>query len=523
MRQLCHLYLLVGYPVSASKPGIDVRGERPQQQQRSQQRGDVLGLDVDRALASYEDAGLKGMRRWASNEIRQLSKDTPEFSAELKRAIHALKRRPALHQTVIQDIANTRCEALAYAFIQALVRGGPNGVPRPIDVHAADPVRYLGDMLAWVHQAHASEIELLDTLFIDKDSDHGHADGDDQAVSDVRLENARCRKDVLSLCLEGLCRPLELRVQQTLLAMSEPTQLLKLINFLQFYSQVFAKTCLPDSALMLTMKDMAAHANETFINVLKTRVLDDTANIEISPTLNVPDGCMAVIDLVRDLINIYDASFGLNHDETSPPREEHGSVEDLQVLSEQQILADIFSLSLDQMVERCQSVASTSNLLDYEATILEWNLHSAIRNMMNANESARSWHEKVTAKLGSLESWLEQQLFELINERSGMKFVLECLDNGQQDSLTPAQILALSTKLSEALATGELDLTVQMGRLHSPKVTKAIIATVMTHFVDAYKRVYGFVEAKIGTDATWDSQVDLGTFHRPHVLATLLL
>ena len=67
----------------------------------------------------------------------------------------------------IQEIANTRREALTHAFIQALVRGGPNGIPRPIDIHAADPMRYLGDMLAWVHQAHASEIELLDTLFTD--------------------------------------------------------------------------------------------------------------------------------------------------------------------------------------------------------------------------------------------------------------------------------------------------------------------------------------------------------------------
>ena len=37
-------------------------------------------------------------------------------------------------------------------FIQALTRGGPGGMPRPIEMHAHDPRRYLGDMLAWVHQ-----------------------------------------------------------------------------------------------------------------------------------------------------------------------------------------------------------------------------------------------------------------------------------------------------------------------------------------------------------------------------------
>ena len=50
-------------------------------------------------------------------------------------------------------------------FIRALTRGGPGGMPRPIEMHAHDPRRYLGDMLAWVHQSLASERELLLSLF----------------------------------------------------------------------------------------------------------------------------------------------------------------------------------------------------------------------------------------------------------------------------------------------------------------------------------------------------------------------
>jgi hypothetical protein len=34
----------------------------------------------------------------------------------------------------------------------ALTRGGPGGLPRPIEIHAHDPRRYVADMLAWVHQ-----------------------------------------------------------------------------------------------------------------------------------------------------------------------------------------------------------------------------------------------------------------------------------------------------------------------------------------------------------------------------------
>ena len=41
---------------------------------------------------------------------------------------------------------------------------GPGGTPRPIELHSHDPLRYVGDMLAWLHQASASEKEYLQSL-----------------------------------------------------------------------------------------------------------------------------------------------------------------------------------------------------------------------------------------------------------------------------------------------------------------------------------------------------------------------
>jgi len=41
---------------------------------------------------------------------------------------------------------------------------GVGGTPRPIELHAHDPLRYVGDILAWFHQTCASEHELLASL-----------------------------------------------------------------------------------------------------------------------------------------------------------------------------------------------------------------------------------------------------------------------------------------------------------------------------------------------------------------------
>lgn len=60
------------------------------------------------------------------------------------------------------QVANMRHNALFRRFISALTRGGPGGMPRPIEVHAHDPLRYVGDMLGWLHQVPKNA-----TLFFD--------------------------------------------------------------------------------------------------------------------------------------------------------------------------------------------------------------------------------------------------------------------------------------------------------------------------------------------------------------------
>lgn len=51
------------------------------------------------------------------------------------------------------------------SFIDALTLGeGYGGTPNPIEMHASDPKRYVGDMLAWLHQAIPVEKENILTL-----------------------------------------------------------------------------------------------------------------------------------------------------------------------------------------------------------------------------------------------------------------------------------------------------------------------------------------------------------------------
>lgn len=90
------------------------------------------------------------------------------MSELLQRAVLALKERPVLFKYCTEEVTTSRHNALFQRFITALARGGPGGLPRPIELHAHDPQRYVGDMLAWVHQALAGEQEFVAALLGEK-------------------------------------------------------------------------------------------------------------------------------------------------------------------------------------------------------------------------------------------------------------------------------------------------------------------------------------------------------------------
>jgi hypothetical protein len=100
-------------------------------------------------------------------------------------------------------LTSTRQSFLLQSFIEALTRGGPNGLPRPIELHAHDPTRYVGDMLA-------GEREFLDSLF-GVTSLRRRMVGEARDMSGEASEEEVLARGCLDKALEGLARPLKVR------------------------------------------------------------------------------------------------------------------------------------------------------------------------------------------------------------------------------------------------------------------------------------------------------------------------
>ena len=149
-------------------------------------------------------------------------------------------------------LAQTRQAALLASFMGALttVSGTGGAGSRPIELHAHDALRYIGDMLAWVHQAIAAEREFLEALLsIDTGMRMPGAVRAPAHAEDEWL----C--ELMDAAVAGLCGPLRARVLHTVRAQESGLNAYKVARLLQFYALTMARTLGSRALLATTLRE----------------------------------------------------------------------------------------------------------------------------------------------------------------------------------------------------------------------------------------------------------------------------
>ena len=237
-------------------------------------------------MAAVQEAALDRLYRWTLSQCKN-----PEPSAMLPRAMKHLKTRPTLFKYAIDEYCGHRRGLLVRGFLDAL-----GGSSRPIELQAHDPPRYVGDMLAWLHQAIPSETEGVKMLL-------------NQCEDKDNLES-----ECIANVTEDVCRPLRSRVEQVLLLESNAVVLYKLTGLVRFYSDTL-KTKLPTLALLTeTLKDLSQLAYKQFVSVLQATVNQQTrfsstsasstsSEVSLNRDLTPSANTMALLGLLKELLS----------------------------------------------------------------------------------------------------------------------------------------------------------------------------------------------------------------------------
>ncbi|THU94175.1 oligomeric complex COG6 [Dendrothele bispora CBS 962.96] len=267
------------------------------------------GLDIMGSTSSYLEQGYEKMFRWCSHEFLQTGRDSQlEVSSTMREVVQRLRERPELLTEALTSLSQTRQSTLQTSFLNALTRGGPSGLPRPIELHAHDPMRYIGDMLAWVHQAIAAEREFLESLFGIKND--GRMVGSVRVFGETRSEEEEWIRELMDLAVGRLCVPMKIRVQQTVKSQESSIMTYRIVNLLQFYLHTMQHTIGRDAILSKTLEELTDMAYKSFLDSIETQC-KALQRVDLEPddsSLTPPISILDHAQVLREIMSVYQSS-----------------------------------------------------------------------------------------------------------------------------------------------------------------------------------------------------------------------
>lgn len=181
-------------------------------------------------MSKYIEAGFDKLSRWTQRVAKTLLRSpgvNTERQQELRHAIRVLWQRPAFLRRCLETVSEERQGQNLRYFTKSLqefdVQHG-----RPLDLSAADPVRYTGDLLAWLHQTIAQDREFVEELTDDRDVRHDPTIG--QAAEILRADAQSVRDMTVSLVdadLKMVMRPLRVKGSRNISYLTDYRTVLK--------------------------------------------------------------------------------------------------------------------------------------------------------------------------------------------------------------------------------------------------------------------------------------------------------
>ncbi|KAI0093990.1 oligomeric complex COG6 [Irpex rosettiformis] len=442
------------------------------------------GVDIITKTSGYLEQAYEKIFRWCSFEFRQMGRDSSvDVHPSLREAVRRLRQRSELLTEALTTLGQTRQSTLLSSFTTALTRGGPSGLPRPIELHAHDPLRYIGDMLAWVHQAIAAEREFLEGLF------GVRAEEDGRMVGAVRQftqsEEEEWMSELMDVAVGGLCTPLKTRVQQTIRSQESSITSYKITNLLQFYMLTMQRTIGEKAALSRVLQDTTDFAYSVFYEAIGVQgrslsaVTLDTDDTSLTPPLVILDHAQ----VLREILLVYESSLGddiafYNKNRTTERNQEQDA-------RRREAAAEgchsILDKMVDPAVEMCIVASETKQRL-----VPNWDREVFVVNVMTYLQSVLEPFAFTAEKQGFIQSLVEGRMMQLIEDHytnviadTGLGEIVEAWKSRKANEPLSHLPAASGTRLQAALHSFSLWLT---GNTidHPPRLAQLLVQSLAT-------------------------------------------
>jgi len=462
-----------------------------------------LGLEILEQSSKQLNAAFQKLYRWIQREFKTLDLENPQISASVRRSLRVLAERPTLFQSCLDSFAEARESILSDSFHSALTGSASDAehiATKPIEFQAHDPLRYVGDMLAWVHSTTVSEREALENLFI--------SDGDEIKRSiQEGLESEPWLKDeeaeifdgrkalsqLVSRDLTSVARVLRQRTEQVVQSHDDATLAYKIANLIGFYKGMFVKLLGTDSDVLEVFTTLEASAMRQFRANMRDYVAAVQSDIAVPPPdLSPPDFLDDALQTLKVLAKSYDTSSAGASDQ------EQGF---------QAVLAE----ALDPFMSGCVNLQK--GLQQPDSAVFAINCLFAAKDVLSAytfaSERVEEMEDTISEQVAQLVDYQHQYLL----HESGLVTLLEALEPITDDEeslktiseLEPFKhdaLVAASQQLDEFLPSALIDAAENLKRLKNRKMIQDITEEAAASFCEDFE----VVESKMiaADDLTYD-------------------
>ncbi|KAF1848491.1 oligomeric Golgi complex subunit 6 [Cucurbitaria berberidis CBS 394.84] len=462
-----------------------------------------LGLEVLEQSSKQLNAAFQKLYRWIQREFKTLDLENPQISASVRRSLRVLAERPTLFQSCLDSFAEARETILSDSFHAALT--GSNSeehiATKPIEFHAHDPLRYVGDMLAWAHSTTVSEREALENLFISDGDEIKRSiqeglesepwlrgDGDEEVFDGRKALNQLVSRD-----LTGVARLLRQRTEQVIQSHDDATLAYKIANLIGFYRGTFVKLLGSDSEVLEMFNTLNTSAMRQFRANVRDYVANVQSDLAVAPAdLSPPHFLDDALKMLGVLAKSYDTSVAVTDDQDQ---------------GFQTVLAE----ALDPFLNGCENLQKGMQQPDSAVFAI---------NCLSATKEVLALYTFASERISEIDDTIDEHVAKLIEyqhqyfiHESGLITLLDALSTitDSEESLKTIPdlepfksdaLVAASQQLDEFLPSALIDASENLKRLRNRKMIQDITEEAAGHFCEDFELVEGKMVAS--DDLTYD-------------------
>lgn len=460
-----------------------------------------LGLELLEQTTRNLDAAYKKLHHWTQREFKSLDLEDPQINAAVRRSLRALSERPALFHSCLDSFAQARQAILSEAFQRALT-SSTLSTSKAIEFSTHDPLRYVGDMLAWVHSATVSEMEALEGLFISDADEIGRGLREGRTtdlysqmdVEDVAFDGHAALNGLTSRNMAQVAAILTQRVSLTVRNLSDPLEIYKVYNLVLFYHNMLSKLI-----------------HQTVANA------QDGSHLLLSTLTDLSEQTLS--HFKSSVYELQEAAF---QQESSPP----SSLAPPQILQTMLFLqSEIVKLRLPNLtadeyqdlhrtlvqpvVEHCDALNPSENIVadeDAKTDDMIWKLNylaPIVSALKTVNlEPVAPQIEQYTATISETRHALSNTLSDTFVEKSGLDALIHLLlssSNNSNDAhpatrqkhhiLASGHLEHLAAQLDTFLSNTLVDAETFTARVQDQSLSKQIVAEAVQSFILKFQQI----------------------------------